>query len=142
MSRALLVEDDADARTMMARTRAREGWEVAEAGNGQEAMQMLADVSPQLILLDLMMPVVDGFEFRTRLRSTPDYRHIPVIVVTAKNLTDDDLRRLNGQVEEVLSKNAYTQEQLRVSEAVSVHGEDSYAWRLRPRAAARSGARP
>ena len=129
VSRAMLVEDDADTRTMMARTLAREGWEVAEAGNGQEAMQMLADVSPQLILLDLMMPVVDGFEFLTRLRSTPDYRHIPVIVVTAKNLTDDDLRRLNGQVEEVLSKNAYTQEQLllRVSEAVSVHGEDSRA---------------
>ncbi len=125
-SLALLVEDDVATREMMARTLAKEGWEVAEAGNGQEALDILTGVNPQLILLDLMMPVVDGFEFLTELRARPACQHIPVIVVTAKDLTDDDRRRLNGRVEEVLSKNAYTREQLlqRVSEAVSVHGDD------------------
>ncbi len=122
---ALLVEDDADTRAMMARTLAKEDWEVSEAGNGQEALDMLADLNPRLIVLDLMMPVVDGFEFLTELRARPACQHIPVIVVTAKDLTDDDRLRLNGRVEEVLSKNAYTREQLlqRVSDAVSVHGD-------------------
>jgi len=126
-SLALLVEDDADTREMMARTLAKEGWEVSEAGDGQEALDILTDSDPQLILLDLMMPVVDGFEFLTELRARPACQHIPVIVVTAKNLTEDERRRLNGRVEEVLSKNAYTREQLlkRVSEAVSIHGDEA-----------------
>ena len=123
VSRALLVEDDADTRAMMARTLSKEGWDVSEAGNGQEALDLLAELHPQLILLDLMMPVVDGFEFLTELRARPACQHIPVIVVTAKDLTDDDLRRLNGRVEEVFSKSAYTRDQLleRVGQAVSLH---------------------
>jgi len=124
---ALLVEDDPDAREMMARALVKEGWEVSEAGNGREALDILADLSPQLILLDLMMPVVDGFEFLTALRARPECQDIPVIVVTAKDLTDHDRLRLTGQVKEVVEKNAYTRERLlkRVSEAVSVHGDDS-----------------
>ena len=127
VSSALLVEDDAVTREMMARTLVKEGWEVSEASNGREALDILADLSPQLILLDLMMPVVDGFEFLTALRARPECQHIPVIVVTAKDLTDHDRLRLHGQVKEVVEKNAYTRERLlqRVSEAVSVHGDDT-----------------
>ncbi len=126
VSSALLVEDDPDTRDMMARTLIKEGWEVSEASNGREALDILADLSPQLILLDLMMPVVDGFEFLTALRARPECQHIPVIVVTAKDLTNDDRLRLSGQVEEILEKNAYTRERLLqlVSEAVSVGGDD------------------
>jgi CheY-like chemotaxis protein len=117
----LLVDDDAETREMMARTLDNAGWAVSEAGNGQEALDIMADLQPRLILLDLMMPVMDGFDFLTAMRAQPEWRHIPVIVITAKDLTVDDRDRLNGRVEDVLEKNAYTCEQLleRVSEAVA-----------------------
>ena len=68
------------------------------------------------------MPVMDGFGFfLAELRARPEWQHIPVIVLTAKDLTAEDRDRLAGKVEEVLEKNAYTREQLleRVSEAVT-----------------------
>ena len=67
------------------------------------------------------MPVMDGFDFLMAMRAQPEWQHIPVIVLTAKDLTKDDRDRLAGKVEEVLEKNAYTREQLlqRVSEAVA-----------------------
>jgi CheY-like chemotaxis protein len=117
----LLVEDDIDTREIMARTLEKAGWEVSEAGNGQEALDIMSDLQPRLILLDLMMPVMDGFGFLAELRARSEWQQIPVIVITAKNLTADDRDRLNGWVEEVLEKNAYSRDQLmeRVSEAVS-----------------------
>jgi signal transduction histidine kinase/DNA-binding response OmpR family regulator len=108
----LVVEDDAETRDIMARTLEKSGWAVSEAGNGQEALDIMASTEPQLILLDLMMPVMDGFGFLAALRSKPQWQHIPVIVVTAKDLTEDDRNRLNGMVEDVLEKNACSREQL------------------------------
>ena len=121
ISSVLLVEDDIETREMMARTLDKAGWVVSEAGNGQEALNIMAGLQPRLILLDLMMPVMDGFGFLAELRARPEWQHIPVIVLTAKDLTTDDRDRLAGKVEEVLEKNAYTREQLleRVSEAVT-----------------------
>ena len=121
VSSVLLVEDDIESREMMARTLEKAGWEVSEAGNGQEALDIMSDLQPRLILLDLMMPVMDGFGFLAELRERPEWQQIPVIVITAKDLTGDDRDRLAGRVEEVLEKNAYTREQLlqRVSEAVT-----------------------
>jgi signal transduction histidine kinase/CheY-like chemotaxis protein len=117
----LLVEDDIDTREIMARTLEKAGWEVSEAGNGQEALDIMSDLQPRLILLDLMMPVMDGFGFLAELRARSEWQQIPVIVITAKDLTADDRDRLNGWVEEVLEKNAYSRDQLmeRVSEAVA-----------------------
>ncbi len=124
---ALLVEDDPETRKVMSRTLTKAGWEVMEAANGQEAMDLVASRLPQLILLDLMMPVMDGFDFLTALRERPECQHIPVIVVTAKDLTGEDRARLRGRVEEVLEKSAYTSEQLsqRVREAVAACGSDT-----------------
>jgi CheY-like chemotaxis protein len=85
---------------------------VYEAGNGQEALDMMPDVQPRLILLDLMMPVMDGFGFLAAMRARSEWQHIPVIVITAKDLTGDDRARLAGVVEEVVEKNACTREQL------------------------------
>jgi PAS domain S-box-containing protein len=117
----LLVDDDTEIRDLMARTLEKAGWFVSGAGNGQEALEIMDSQQPRLILLDLMMPVMDGFGFLATLRARPEWQHIPVIVVTAKDLTEEDRDRLNGMVEEVLEKNAYAREDLleRVREAVA-----------------------
>ena len=108
----LLVEDDADTREVMARTLDNAGWEVSEAGNGREALQQLAREKPRLILLDLMMPVMDGFEFLLEMRASADWQDIPVIVLTAKDLTDEDRRILSGRVEQIVEKGACSHETL------------------------------
>jgi CheY-like chemotaxis protein/anti-sigma regulatory factor (Ser/Thr protein kinase) len=100
----LLVEDDRDTRAMLATTLAREGWKVVEAEHGRAALERLAERPADAILLDLMMPEMDGFEFVAELRRRPEWRDIPVVVVTARDLSDADRRRLNGGVERVIRK--------------------------------------
>jgi PAS domain S-box-containing protein len=102
----LVVEDDSNMREMLRRTLEKEGWRVAEAQNGKVGLEKLAEAAPDLILLDLMMPEMDGFEFMDVLRRREDSRRIPVFVITAKDLTEEDHRRLNGGVERIMQKNA------------------------------------
>ncbi len=102
--RALVVEDDEPARELVCRTLGQLGWQVTEAGNGTEAVERLSNTSPDLILLDLIMPEMDGFEFLEALQAHEQWREIPVVVVTAKALTEDDRRRLNGHVERIVEK--------------------------------------
>jgi PAS domain S-box-containing protein len=111
-SPVLLVEDDSDTREIMARMLEKSGWQVLEAGNGREALEQLEKSHPGLILLDLMMPVMDGFDFLLEMRANPDWRDIPVIVLTAKNLTAEDRQLLSGKVEQVVEKGASSHEQL------------------------------
>jgi CheY-like chemotaxis protein len=85
---------------------------VAEAENGRAALDQVAASHPELILLDLMMPEMDGFDFITKLRKRPDWRATPVIVVTAKDLTVEDRLQLNGYVEKIIHKGAYSQDEL------------------------------
>jgi CheY-like chemotaxis protein len=108
----LLVEDDQPTREVMARALEKSNWTVSEAGNGREALDQLAQQRPRLILLDLMMPVMDGFEFLLELRAKPEWLEIPVIVLTAKDLTDEDRRVLNGRVEQIVEKGACAHEQV------------------------------
>jgi CheY-like chemotaxis protein len=105
----LVVEDDANMREMLRRTLEKDGWRVAEAPNGKVGLERLNTVSPALILLDLMMPEMDGFEFMDTLRRRQSAQAIPVIVITAKDLTEEDRRRLNGGVERILQKGAISQ---------------------------------
>jgi CheY-like chemotaxis protein len=102
----LLVEDDQPTREMMVRTLEKAGWQVSEAGNGREALDQLDRQKPKLILLDLMMPVMDGFDFLLEMRANAEWQDIPVIVLTAKDLTDEDRRILSGRVEQVVEKGA------------------------------------
>ena len=67
---------------------------------------MMREQAPSLIVLDLMMPLMDGFEFAAELRRHEPWRSIPVVVLTAKELTEEDRRRLNGDVQQVLRKAA------------------------------------
>jgi signal transduction histidine kinase/DNA-binding response OmpR family regulator/ligand-binding sensor domain-containing protein len=108
----LIVEDDDQAREMLRRALTREGWQVIEAGNGRMALERLNGLVPALILLDLMMPEMDGFEFMQELRQRPDCRRVPVVVITAKDITEDDRRRLNGQVARILRKSALSLQEL------------------------------
>jgi PAS domain S-box-containing protein len=108
----LLIEDDETTRGMMRTMLEREGWRVTEATNGREGLERVAESQPHAILLDLMMPEMDGFEFVAELRKRAEWRDIPVVVITAKELTGEDRRRLNGSVERVLEKGAFTREEL------------------------------
>ena len=102
----LIVEDDEPTRTMLARTLEKDGWRVHTAENGRLGLDALEIELPDLILLDLMMPEIDGFGFLEALRQVPGRSDIPVVVLTAKDLTDDDRARLNGGVARVLQKSA------------------------------------
>ena len=108
----LVVEDDASMREMLQRRLEKEGWTVIEAENGRVALERMTERQPDLILLDLMMPEMDGFQFLDEIRKHDAWRSIPVIVVTAKELTVEDRQRLNGSVEKILQKGAYSREDL------------------------------
>jgi PAS domain S-box-containing protein len=100
----LMVEDDPATRELTRAILEKEGWMVSEAENGRAALACMERERPSLILLDLMMPEMDGFEFADRVRQHPEWRSIPIVVLTAKDLTAEERRRLNGSVETILRK--------------------------------------
>jgi Amt family ammonium transporter len=108
----LLVEDDPLTREMMRRILEKEGWQVVEASNGRVALEKVAECRPEVILLDLMMPEMDGFQFLAQLRQEFQGLNIPVVVVTAMNLSELERQQLNGSVTQILQKGAYTREEL------------------------------
>ncbi|MEA3242816.1 MAG: response regulator [Pseudomonadota bacterium] len=107
----MLIEDDPDTRAIMRRQLEGAHWTVREAGNGKEALERIRADRPDLILLDLTMPEMDGFEFLLELRRIDAWRDIPVVVVSAKDLTEEDRRRLSGDAESILQKGAYTRQE-------------------------------
>jgi CheY-like chemotaxis protein len=86
------------------RTLQRDGWQVREAENGAAALESLDQVRPSLILLDLMMPVMDGFAFLRALRGRPDGDSIPVVVLTAKEITSEEKESLGRQADRLIVK--------------------------------------
>ncbi|MBI1848344.1 MAG: GAF domain-containing protein [Candidatus Rokubacteria bacterium] len=108
----LVVDDEPEARDLLRRLLEREGYAVVEAENGRVALDRLRETVPAVILLDLMMPEMDGFEVVSELRRHPEWRAIPIVVVTAKDLSPEDRRRLNGSVEKVLQKGATSREEI------------------------------
>jgi CheY-like chemotaxis protein len=108
----LIVDDDADTRISMRSMLELQGCRVTEAENGEVALESMKRQRPTLIFLDLMMPVMDGFAFVDMVRSHAAWRSIPIVVVTAADLTSEQRRRLNGYVETILHKEGHTQEDL------------------------------
>ncbi|MEG3862508.1 response regulator [Microcoleus sp. herbarium12] len=104
----LVVEDDDATRKILRRILEKKGWAVAEADSGLAALEQLAVARPQLILLDLMLPEMDGFELIAELRKSHSGDPIPIVVITAKDLTPAERQQLNGYVDRVLQKGVYS----------------------------------
>ncbi len=112
VSSVMVVEDNADNREMIYRQLTKAGWRVLEAENGRVALEMLANEQPEIILLDLMMPEMDGFEFIRELRQHPQWRSLPVIVLTAKDLTFEERDWLEGQTQRIYQKGSSSKQRL------------------------------
>ncbi len=112
IARVLVIEDDAPTRDMFRRIFEKERWIVMEAENGRFGLEQMAACQPDLIVLDLMMPEMNGFQFITALRQNPEWRSLPIIVVTAMDLTPADHLHLNGYVEQILQKATCSRDQL------------------------------
>ncbi len=108
----LIVEDDVSSRQMLKRALEHERWPVVEAENGRVALECIREQIPALILLDLMMPEMDGFQVVEQLHGNEAWRSIPVVVITAKDLTREDMERLNGSVLKIVQKGSYSQADL------------------------------
>ncbi|RAL20189.1 hybrid sensor histidine kinase/response regulator [Lujinxingia litoralis] len=102
---ALVVEDEPDIREMISRHLRNAGWSVNTAAHGRQALEILEDERPDVVLLDLMMPEMDGFEVAEIMRSEPRWKDIPIVVVTAMDLDDAETARLRRSVSRILSKN-------------------------------------
>jgi signal transduction histidine kinase/CheY-like chemotaxis protein len=111
-ARVLVVEDDPASSEMMKRLLTNAKCDVAAAKNGVEALKQLEASQPDLMLLDLMMPEMDGFEVVAKVRNDARWRSIPIVVITAKDLTDEDRARLNGGVARVFRKGSIAREEL------------------------------
>jgi CheY-like chemotaxis protein len=109
---ALVVDDKTENREVLRRVLGNEGWRVSEAENGLLALEEVAKDPPALILLDLLMPVMDGFEFVLEMRRRDPARQIPIVVVTAKDITEEDRRRLNGGVMGLIEREGLDQDAL------------------------------
>ena len=108
----LIVEDDETTRDMLRKSLETNEYKVRSAINGKEALEKIQSSKPGLILLDLMMPEMDGFEFAERLRENKEWLDIPVVVITAKDLTKEDHARLKGNVEAIMQKGSYSKNEL------------------------------
>ena len=108
----LIVEDDETTRNMLRKSLESNNFKVREAVNGKEGLEKVEKSKPGLVILDLMMPEMDGFEFSEELRKNKDWIDIPVVVVTAKDLTKEDHERLKGNVEAIMQKGSYSKKEL------------------------------
>ena len=108
----LIVEDDEISRHLLRRNLEREGYSVLVAEDGRAALALIRLRLPSVILLDLMMPEMDGFAFAQAVRERKDLRDVPIIVLTAKDLTEEDRQRLSGHVAGILQKQTLTPENL------------------------------
>jgi signal transduction histidine kinase/ligand-binding sensor domain-containing protein len=108
----LVIDDDADARDLLQRTLSQDGFRVVSAADGAEGVRLAREIPPDLIVLDLRMPEMDGFQFLGELRRSEAWSAIPVVVVTAGDISVSDKLRLDGYVQRVFIKGSYGQDEL------------------------------
>jgi CheY-like chemotaxis protein len=108
----MVVDDDPMTREMLRRILSKRGWSVTEAADGSDALSVLGQTRPAVVLLDLMMPGMDGFEVLDAMRREATWRDIPVVVVTAKDLSIEEVTWLNQRAERVFQKGAYKRSEL------------------------------
>jgi signal transduction histidine kinase/CheY-like chemotaxis protein len=109
--RALIIDDDEGSRQRLQRMLAILGWKTMQASNGQEGLSRLAQFRPDLILLDLIMPEMDGFEFVEAMRKNAQWGDIPVLVITAKDLSERERQWLETKVHSIMDKTNYGREE-------------------------------
>ncbi len=120
----LVVEDDPPSRDLVVRMLKKEGIEVREASNGREALdQLKGGVVPDMIILDLMMAEMDGFEFLRQIHPNPEWVKIPVVVVSSLDLNTEAQEALKGQVERIFQKGRFSRDDLlrEVRETINQH---------------------
>ena len=116
----LVVDDDSESRALLRHSLESDGWQVEEAFNGKNAIESINNRAPALILLDLMMPEMDGFEFVDAIKSQQNLADIPIIVLTAMDIDGEIHQKLHGQVQNILVKGAYDKDFLlrKISEII------------------------
>ncbi len=121
--RIAIIEDNPDARRLLRRVlQARGEYQIYEAADGREGIELVRRHHPDLVLLDLMMPEVDGFEVLETIRADPELEDTRIIVITAKTLSAGERRRLAGQIELLLQKGSFLDDDL-LEEILSTLGE-------------------
>ncbi|GMU57266.1 MAG: hypothetical protein AMXMBFR33_64120 [Candidatus Xenobia bacterium] len=110
--RVLVVEDDPNNRELFQRTLSQEGWTVETAENGRQAIERMQGEPTRLVLLDLMMPEVDGFEVLAVMHQNPRWASVPVVVVTAKELTDEEREYLHAHTARLVDRRQFSTEEL------------------------------
>lgn len=108
----LVVDDDSSTRTILRKMLIKDGWRVDEAENGKVAIERMGMQVPELILLDLLMPVMDGFKFLKEIKKVDAWLKIPIIVITSKDLTVDDYSFLTDNVDKVIQKGKYNRQEI------------------------------
>jgi len=108
----LVIDDDSATRIILRKMLVKDGWRVDEAENGKVALDRIKKEKPELILLDLLMPVMDGFKFLKAIKKEDSLIDIPVIVITSKDLTADDYSYLTANVDRVIQKGDYTRKEI------------------------------
>jgi len=113
VQRIAIIEDDPNAARLLRRIlQAKGNYHLFHAADGQSGLQLIRQERPDLVLLDLMMPNLDGFGLLDELKADETLKHIPVIVITAKTLTAQERRRLSGRVRALLKKGTFMEDDL------------------------------
>jgi len=123
-NRVLIVDDEPSAVDLIMQLLEEEGYGIRGVNSGEEALRSLEEELPDVILLDLLMPGMDGFEVIQRIKEKSEWRDIPIVVVTAKDLTEKDIAFLRERVDKIIRKSGLDREKLvgEVQQLLREHG--------------------